>query len=176
VQSSDDLKLAGHPESFQIEKSGNRIFVNVPSENSITVAERGKHQAISNWTPSASQNFPMALDESNHRLFVGTRDPAKLIIINTDTGKEVATLDTVKDVDDISYDFANKQIYVSGGEGFIEVFKQQQDADHYSLISKVPTSAGARTSLFVPELKQLYLAVPQHDNKDAELRIYSINS
>ncbi len=174
LQSSNDIKLGGHPESFQVEKSGNRIFVNVPSTNSITVADKGNGQVSSNWTPSASQNFPLALDENNHRLFVGARDPAKLIVINTDNGKEVASLDTVGDADDISYDSVNHQLYVSGGEGFIDVYKQQ-DADHYNLLSKISTSTGARTSLFVPELKQLYLAVPQHDTKDAEIWVYSLS-
>lgn len=174
LQSSNDIKLGGHPESFQVEKSGSRIFVNVPSTNSIAVADKGGDQVTSNWTPSASQNFPMALDENNHRLFVGARDPAKLIVIDTDNGKEAASLDTVGDADDISYDSVNHQLYVSGGEGFIDVYKQQ-DADHYDLLSKISTSTGARTSLLVPELKQLYLAVPQHDTKDAEIWAYSLN-
>jgi YVTN family beta-propeller protein len=170
-----DINLGGHPEAFQIDNSDNRIFVNVPAKNSIIVADTNKGEVIANWTPSGSQNYPMAIDQSDHRLFVGTRDPAKLIVINTDTGKEVASFDTIKDVDDISYDSANKQIYVSGGEGFVEVFKQH-DADQYNSVSKIPTTSGARTSLFVPELKELFVAVPNHDNgKGAALWIYSVN-
>lgn len=170
-----DIKLGGHPEAFQIEKSGSRIFINVPAKNSILVGDIVKGEVIANWTPSGSQNYPMALDEGNHRLFVGTRDPAKLIVFNVDTGKEVANLDTVKDVDDISFDSTSKQLYVSGGEGFIEVFKQH-DTDHYDSVSKIPTVPGARTSLFVPEIKELFVAVPHNDNdKEAALWIYALN-
>ena len=117
------------------------------------------------WTiTNAQNNFPMALDEANHRLFVGTRDPPKLMVFDTNSGKVISILDIANDADDIFYDAAKKRIYVSCGEGFVNIF-QQQDADHYNAIVSVPTAQGARTSLFVPELHRFYLAVPHIANQ-----------
>src|SRR5919199_6279003 len=146
-----DIKLSGHPESFQLEESGPRIFVNVPTAGHIAVVERDKESVVETWPLSnAAENFPMALDEGNHRLFVGTRSPAKLLVFDTETGTQVTSLDSSGDADDIFYDATNKRIYVSGGEGAISVF-EQRDPDTYSLGGKIDTAKGARTSLFVPE-------------------------
>jgi DNA-binding beta-propeller fold protein YncE len=169
-----NIQLPGHPESFQLEKFGNKVFVNVPDDDSIIVADKKNLKVTSKWTlTSATENFPMALDEGNHRLFVGFRDPAKVIVYDTESGREVASFNTAKDVDDIFYDAANKQIYISGGEGAIDIFKQR-DADHYDLVNRIQSIQGARTSLFVPELNQLYLAVPDHRGQEAQIQIYEV--
>jgi hypothetical protein len=115
----------------------------------------------------------MALDEQDHRLFVGFRDPAKLIIYDTESAKAVSSLDVSKDVDDIFYNPTNKQIYVSAGEGFLNIFRQI-NYDHYELATKIATTQGARTSLFVPELNRLFLAVPALEGQSAQLRIYEM--
>ncbi len=167
-----DIRLAGHPESFQLEKSGPRIFINVPTANQIAVVDQEKRAVVATWPLKGAQsNFPMALDETNHRLFVGFRKPAKLIVFDTESGKAVANLDSVGDTDDIFYDAMRKRIYVSGGEGFLDVF-EQGDADHYRILAKIPTASGARTALFVPELGRLYLAVPHRGSQGAEVRVY----
>ncbi len=169
-----DVKLSGHPESFQLEKSGSRVFVNVPKDNSIAVIDREKESVVTKWSLTGVQrNFPMELDERDHRLFVGARDPPRLIVFDTESGKVVASLDISKDPDDIFYDAKNKRIYVSSGEGFINVIKQR-DADDYELIEKIPTAAGARTSLFAPELNHLYLAVPAYGSQEAEIHVYAV--
>jgi DNA-binding beta-propeller fold protein YncE len=113
----------------------------------------------------------MAIDETHHRLFVGFRKPAKLVVFDTETGKIIASLDSAGDADDVFYDGSHGRVYVSGGEGFISIF-QQIDADHYKPIMKIATASGARTSLFVPELNRLYLAVPHRGSQKAELRVY----
>ncbi len=169
-----DIKLEGHPESFQIEKSGSRIFVNVPTAKHIAVVDREKRIVVAKWPLTDAQaNFPMALDETNHRLFIGSRSPPKLIVFDTESGKVVTDLDIDRDPDDIFYDAVHKRIYISCGEGFINVF-QQHDANHYNKIARIPTASGARTSLFVPELNRLYLAIPHHAGKGAEIGIYEI--
>jgi DNA-binding beta-propeller fold protein YncE len=169
-----NIPLPGHPESFQIEKFGNKVFVNVPDDDSIIVADKENLKVISKWTlTSATQNFPMALDEGNHRLFVGFRDPAKVIVYDTESGREVASFNTAKDIDDIFYDDANKQIYICGGEGAVYIFKQG-DTDHYDLVNRIQSAQGARTSLFVPELNQLYLAVPEHRSQEAQIQAYQV--
>ena len=161
------------PESFQLEKSGPRIFVNLPESKKIAVVNRETRTVIATWaTAGATANFPMALDETHHRLFVGFRKPAKLTVFDTESGKSLANLDTVGDADDIFYDAARQRIYIAGGNGFLSVF-QQLDPDHYEPVTQIPTAAGARTALFVPELSRLYLAVPHRGSQRAEVRVYS---
>ena len=167
-----EIKLDGHPESFQLEKSGPRIFVNIPTSQKIAVVDREKRAATASWpTAGATANFPMALDETHHRLFVGFRKPAKLSVFDTESGKVVINLDSPGDADDIFYDGTRQRIYISGGDGFIGII-QQQDADHYKTLTKIPTASGARTSLFVPELGRLYLAVPHRGTQRTEIRVY----
>lgn len=176
-----NIKLAGHPESFQIEQStnkvlvgqNNKIFINIPDSNSIIVVDKRKN-ILTTWSiPNAQNNFPMALDESHHRLFVGTRDPSKLLVFDTVSGKMASSLDIARDPDDIFYDALNKRVYVSCGEGFINII-QQRDADSYVPIGTIPSAQGARTSLFVPELNRFYLAVPHEGNQASEIRVYKV--
>ncbi len=167
-----EIKLDGHPESFQLEKSGPRIFVNIPTSQKIAVVDREKRAAVTAWpVGGATANFPMALDETHHRLFVGFRKPEKLIVFDTESGKIVAELSSPGDADDLFYDGTRQRIYISGGDGFIDII-QQQDADHYKSLTKIPTASGARTSLFVPELGRLYLAVPHRGTQRTEIRVY----
>ncbi len=167
-----EAKLAGHPESFQLERSGSRVFVNVPTADHIAVVDRTGMNVVATWpVVSAQSNFPMALDEASRRLFVGCRRPAKVLVYDTATGKEGSSFDIVGDTDDLFYDAARKRLYVSGGEGYIDVF-QEQDGGRFSRVTHLATAAGARTSLFVPDQSRLYLAVPHRGNQKAEIRIY----
>jgi YVTN family beta-propeller protein len=167
-------KLAGHPESFQLEKSRPRIYVNVPNANHIGVVDSSKQSVITTWPVGQFRaNFPMALDEADHRLFVGTRNPAKLVVFDTESGKQITALDISGDTDDVFFDQENKRIYVSAGEGHIDVFGQS-DADHYQPITKINTASGARTSLFVPDMHKLFLAVPHRGAQEAAVRVYEV--
>lgn len=153
------IPLSGHPESFQLEKDGNRIFVNVPDAQQITVIDREKRSVIATWPMEEFRaNFPMALDEANHRLFVGCRRPARLVVLDTASGKKVSDVNIDGDTDDLFYDAGRKQVYVSCGAGFIDVIAQQ-GADKYDLRERIPTTSGARTSFSSPERGELYLAV-----------------
>jgi len=113
----------------------------------------------------------MALDEANRRLFVGCRQSAALIVLDSDSGKDVAAVAIDGDTDDVFYDQKRSRIYISCGAGFIDVLDCNALLP-YSVISKIPTASGARTSLFVPELNRLYLAVPHRGNQPAEVRVY----
>jgi DNA-binding beta-propeller fold protein YncE len=167
-----EVKLPGHPESFQLERTGSRVFVNIPTAEQIAVVDRPSMKVVATWrVSSARSNFPMALDEASHRVFVGCRRPAKVLVYDTTTGKETGSFDIVGDTDDLFYDASRKRLYVSGGEGFIDVF-QRQDANAFSRIAHVATAAGARTSLFVAEQGRLYLAVPHRGGQKAEIRVY----
>jgi DNA-binding beta-propeller fold protein YncE len=170
-----DIKLDAHPESFQIEKNGDRIFVNLPDSQKIAVVDRKQKAVVGQWqTDSAQSNFPMALDEANHRLFAVCRRPAVLLVLNTESGAVVAKVPTVGDSDDVFYDAARKRIYASGGEGAISVI-EQQDSDRYREIARIPTVKGARTSFFVPELRRLFLAVRRQGSQAAAIRVYAVS-
>jgi hypothetical protein len=115
---------------------------------------------------------PLALDEADHRLFLVTAKPEKLIVLDSDSGRVVSSLPCVGLADDMAYDPRKKRIYISGTE-FVDVF-QQTDADHYKLIGHIPGSFRAKTALLVPELNRYFLAVPRHGDKEAEVRIYEV--
>ena len=166
--------LAGHPESFQLESSGPRIFINVPTAGHIAVVDRGAMKVVATWPVSgAAANFPMALDETGHRLFVGCRKPPKVLVYDTNTGKEVGASDITGDGDDLFYDSARRRVYVSGGDGFIDVL-DARDAVALKRVARVSTAAGARTSLFVPDQSRLFLAVPHRGAQRAEIREYEV--
>jgi len=170
-----DIPLGAHPESFQLEKDGPRAFVNVPGAGAVAVVDRAKRAVVARWrTGEASANFPMALDEADRRLFVVCRKPARLLVLNLDSGAIVATLPTVGDSDDIFYDASARRLYVSGGAGAIVVYRQD-DADHYREIASVETVTGARTSLFSPELRRLFLAVRRQGQTSAAIWVYAVS-
>jgi DNA-binding beta-propeller fold protein YncE len=167
-----DVKLAAHPESFQLEADSPRIFVNVPDAKQIAAVDREKKSVAATWPMEKFQaNFPMALDETGHRLFVGCRKPARLVVFDTETGKPVSDLEVSADTDDLFYDAKRQRLYMSCGEGFLDVI-QRSAGERYERIAREPTRGGARTCFYSPELDRLFLAVPQHGGQDAEIRIY----
>lgn len=167
-----EIKVEAHPEAFEVEKGGGKIFINIPDAREIAVGDWQRRAIVARWPMNEYRsNFPMALDEKDARLFVVTRRPAQFLALDTSNGRIVAHVATVGDSDDLWYDAAARRIYISGGEGFLSVV-EQQDADHYRPVAKIPTAAGARTSFFSPQLGRLYLAVPHRGNQPAELRIY----
>ena len=168
----DRIELKGHPESFQIERDGPRVFVNIPDAKMIAVVDREKRAVVAQWPMETFQaNYPMAFDEASHRLFVGCRRPARLVVFDTAAGKPVADLEISGDTDDLFFDAKRQCLYISCGEGFIDVI-QRRNGDRYERVARIATRAGARTSFFSPDLDQLYLAVPQRDGREAELRVY----
>lgn len=169
-----EAKLAGHPESFQLERSGTRIFVNVPDAKHIAVVDRSSMTVTATWPVStASSNFPMALDEANHRLFVGCRHPARVLVFDTANGREIASAEIVGDTDDLFYDTATKRLIVSGGEGYLDVL-QDEGGERLSRVAHTPTASGARTCLYVADQRRLYLAVPHRGAQRAEIRVYDV--
>src|SRR5712691_1470149 len=136
----EEYKLGSEPESFQLEKSGPNIYVNLPGLKQIVVINR-QTKSIARWPLTVGGNFPMALDEADHRLFIGTHQPARVAVFDTNSGHMVAALPSVQDTDDLYYDASLKRIYMPGGEGFIYVF-QMNDPDHYRLLAMIPTALG----------------------------------
>ena len=165
---SDDV------EGIVFEKSGPRMFVNVRGNATVEVFDRAKRALLATWPVSQVAKKPTAIafDEDSHRLFVGTRDPAKLVVLDTDSGKVVSSYLAAAMVDDMAYDAQHKRIYFAGTE-FLDVF-QQTDADHYDRIGHIPTAFRAKTAILIPELNKYYLAVPHHEKQIAELRVYEV--
>jgi DNA-binding beta-propeller fold protein YncE len=166
-----EIKLSGHPESFQLDKVANKIFVNVPDSKQIEIIDLKVNPLRSTWKMTEEKNYPMALDETNHRLFIGFRQPSKLLIFDTETGHIISTQDIDGDVDDIFFNSATRQVYLSCGDGKIDIFRQG-NANTYNLEDKVVSRPGARTCLFIPELNQLVVASPLRDNNTAALLVY----
>jgi DNA-binding beta-propeller fold protein YncE len=166
------LKLPGKPQGFVLEENGVRIYANTPAAKQVTVLDRNTRAVAAEWKlPEAQSNYPIALDETNQRLFVGCRKPARLLVLDTASGKTLASVETGGDADDMSFDPANKRIYIACGDGVITTVREM-DADHYRKLPDTPTARGARNSLLAEDLKTLYLAVLARGSTPAELRAY----
>lgn len=166
------FKTGGHPESFQVETSGSRIFVNVPDADNVVESIDRKTGAVAKWPLKGLRgNYAMALNEADHRLFVITRKTPMMVVIDTQTGNEIARLRAAGECDDVFFDASRKRVYVIGGEGFISVF-QQDDPAHYSLIQNVPSAIGVRTGFWFAKRDRFYVAVPAKGNDPAQIWTY----
>lgn len=173
-QLTASIPLSGHPESFQLQKRGQKIFVNLPSQDRIAVVDRSKRAILASWKlEGAKANYPMALDEGSGRLYIGCRKPSRILVYQIESGIVIASVDISRDSDDMFFDPASKRLYVSSGQGFIHVFGENAGGG-YKMIGKIPTAGGARTCLLVPQKNRLYLAVPQNDKRQAEIRVYAL--
>ena len=163
--------LNAHPESFQIDGNTGRIFVNVPNGGVIEVVDRTSGERIASWpTAGRSANFAMALDHARQHVLVAFRQPAELGVFSAVDGGLIASIPICGDVDDLFADPKRDRIYISCGEGFLDVL--DADGASYRKIAHIATAAGARTSLFVPELDRLLLAVPAKDDTAAGIWIF----
>ena len=168
-----DVKLPAHPEGFQIDNSSNIILVNVPGKNMIGVIDLKQLKLINKWTfNSPTANFPIAIDAKQRYAFIGYRHPAKMVVLDARTGKEISTNNMISDVDDLYFDNEKKRAYISGGGGFINIF-QQDSSNTFKQVANIPTRSGARTSLFIPQLKMFVLAERAESGNAAQLIIYN---
>ena len=171
------IKLdADHIEAMALEKSGPRLFVNLTSKNAVAVVDREKRTVIATWSNAEEgrANGPMAFDEANHRLFVVSRDPDKIIVLDTDSGKIVSGLPCVGQYisDDAVYDPGLKRLYVAGTP-FLEVFNQRSP-DNYQILGQIPAAFHAITAILLPQLNRYYVAVNHHGDTEAEVRVYQV--
>jgi DNA-binding beta-propeller fold protein YncE len=166
-----DMPLDGHPESFQFDETGSRIFVNVPDASRIAGldAVSGRQVSILE-SAGARSNFAMAVDADEHRVMIAFRNPARLVVFGTETGKREASLETCRDADDVFVDPRRRRVYVSCGEGVIDVFARAGSG--YERIARVPTITGARTSLFVAATDRLYLGVRASGAEPAAIWVF----
>jgi len=166
------IPLDDHPEAFSIDKQDSLVFVNIPDARELVTVSLKKDEVVNKTSfISSLGNFPMAMDSVHHRLFIGFRLPPRMKVFDSRTMKTITTLKIDRDADDIYYDAQKKQIYISCGGGYLEVIRQETP-DTYKLRDRIKTAEGARTSLYVPQQKYFYLAVPKSEHNSAEIRIY----
>lgn len=166
-----DITLPGnHSEAMAVDRAGKKLYVNLTGANEVGVVDLATRQLISKWpVPDAKVENSMVLDEPNHRLFIATRQPPKVFVFNTDTGKVVTSLPCAPFNDDMWFDRPRKRIYATGSETTTVI--QQRDADHYEHVAEVTTGFRAKTSILVPELNRLYVAVSGKGKPDAKLAL-----
>ena len=170
-----DIKVVAHPSELLLDKSGTTLFVLVSAANRIQVVDTSKRQVVSTWQVSSQHPGDAAFDELTSRLFIGTRTPPEMIVMDSKSGKEVAHLPTADGMDGVYFDAPRKRVYVSGGRelpsGFVYVY-HQTDADHYENAGKVTTRGGAGTSLWSAALNRYYVAAPANERADAAILVY----
>jgi WD40 repeat protein len=170
-----DIKLdSDDVESVVLEKSGPRAFVLIRGNNAVEVFDRQKQTLLATWPllKDAAKPSAMAFDEAAHRLFIGTRSPGKLVVVDSNSGQVVTSQPAASMIDDMGFDGVHKHIFFAGTE-FLDVF-QERDPSHVELIGHIPTGFRAKTGIFVPELNRYYLGVPHHETKTAALRVYEV--
>ena len=171
-----DVKVVAHPSELLLDKSGKTLFVFVSIASKIQVVDTSNRVVLSTWPVTSQRNGDGALDESTSRLFIGTRTPAEMVVMDSKSGREIAHLPTPEGMDGVYFDAARKRVYVSGGRdlqiGSVYVY-QQKDADHYETIGKVPTREGAGTSFWSPELDRYYVAAEATDKEQAAILVYA---
>jgi DNA-binding beta-propeller fold protein YncE len=170
-----DIKVDAHPAELLLNESGKTLFVFVSAASKVQVVDTQKREVVSTWPVSSQRNGDGAFDEKTHRLFIGTRTPPQMIVMDSQTGKEIASQPTVDGMDGVYFDAAHHRVYVSGGRdegvGYVFVY-QQKDADHYDTIAKIPTRPGAGTSFWSPERNRYYVAAPASDNEPAAILVF----
>jgi len=166
-----EIRLKGHPEGFQIDDTGTQAFVNVPDAREIQVVDLVTEKASRSVpTEGLRANFPMAIDPDAHRVLVAFRGPPTLMALSIPDGKIAAKVETCGDADDVFVDAKRHRIYVSCGEGAVDVLEPRDTG--YGRMAKVPTVSGARTSLFVPELDRLFVAVRAGSGEPAAIWVF----
>jgi len=167
-----EVPLGSHPESFQFDARSTRAFVNLPGSREIAVVDLVLGKVVERWPLEvAEKNYPMAIQGADRRLFVACREPARLLVLDPSSGRRFEALELSGDADDVFLDEASSLLFVSCGSGSIDVFERGEKGA-YARSGSVATAAGARTCLYSPGEKKLYLAVPHRGEQRSEIRIY----
>jgi len=170
------IQTESRPGGIKIERSGPRIFVTLGGLPKVGVLDREKRRVTATWPLTGVPSVvTLALDETHHRLFGGSRNPPMLIVLDTESGQQITQLEGVDGIDDLWYDAERNRIYASGGRGsaagFVYVY-QQVNADRYELIAKIPTRPSAQTSIWVPQLDRYYVSASANDKDDAAILVF----
>lgn len=168
-----NLPVAAHPEGLEIDNTKDRIFVNIADAGEVVVINGATHTQIASWKLTrAKDNVPLAYDEEHQVLFVACRMPARLLVLDAVSGKELSDLPSGAGADDLFYDAALHRIYLIAGSGVIDVFEIDTRKTVRAL-EAIHTSAGAKTGLLVPSQHTLFVGAPATNSKQAEILVYS---
>jgi DNA-binding beta-propeller fold protein YncE len=161
-------------EALALEKSSSKMYVDNRAKNQVEEIDRKTYGILATWPVTLGKTMvALALDEANHRLFVGCRD-GNVVVFDTMTGKEMQALSIGQGLDDLVFDAASKRLYAAcGGSGTVDVY-EQVDPDHYRSLGKVPSGPLARSGLLVPDLQRYFVAVPNGTNKNASILVYGV--
>ncbi|MFO0967108.1 MAG: hypothetical protein U0793_16200 [Gemmataceae bacterium] len=167
------IELPGRPEGFQLESKRPRLYMNTVDPTRLVVVDTDKHEVLHRYPiKGADRAYPMALDEANKRIFIGCREKPSIVVMDSETGKEVACVDIPKDIDDLFFDAKNKRLYASCGVGSLAVVRQL-DGDRYETLETIPTVKLARTCFFDRVGERLYLIVPRQEGEEGPtIRVY----
>ena len=171
-----DIKIdADRIETIRFEAKVPRMFTNMYYKGLVAVIDRTKQSVVATWNfAQEGKNFAsMALDEADHRLFVHARDPGKVLVIDSESGKLITSLPCVGDYDDAIYDPGTRRLYLIGTP-FLKVWQKSEEGDRYDTLGQVPTAFHAQTGIFVPQLNRLYIAVNHHGTTDAAVQVYDV--
>ena len=168
------IELPAHPESFQIYRREGKIYVNVPTDNQLDVVSTEERKIINKINLKVRSNFPMALDTADQLIFIGSRNPAQLVLFDAASLKIISQKNISGDADDIYYDFKKSLIFVSCGRGFMDIFEKTNTGD-FIFKESVKTVPGARTSLYMPGLNKFFVAARKYDGRNARIIEYSVN-
>ena len=183
------IHLPLRSESFQFDAFGKRVFANQPGQKRATTD--GAVIAVDltsgqlEWTSrlrKAARNFPMAVDGANRRIFVASRLPPKLVVIDDKAGTILGEAPCSPDADDVFFDKKTGCVLVIGGGNLpngnddgagsaLEIFA----VGSQGVLAKTwtfPLPPHARTGLFVPERRAIYVAVPPLQSRPSEIREY----
>jgi DNA-binding beta-propeller fold protein YncE len=167
------VPLPGRPEGFQLESKRPRLYMNTVDPTNLVVVDTDKNEVLHRCPVKLSDRaYPMALDEANHRIFLGCRNKPAIVVMDSETGKEVTSVAIPEDIDDLFFDAKNKRLYASCGVGSLAVVRQR-DADHYETLETIPTVKLARTCFFDSTGGRLYLFVPRQEEEEGPtIRVY----
>lgn len=171
----NDIKIdSGNIEAMAIAYKRPQLYVNLRDKGQLGIVDLTKNSLVASWPLPVSGNTPIQLDENDGRIYVVGRKPGKFVVLDSETGKVIATLACVEGADEMNYDAKHKRFYITGAEGFITVI-EKRNANEYEAVAKVPTGYRGKNSIYVTELGRFYVAVSEHEDKPAELRVYQVD-
>jgi DNA-binding beta-propeller fold protein YncE len=168
------IKLPGDPEGFQLESKRPRLYLNAMPDRLVVIDTDRNLVVATHSFKLAKHGYPLAIDEANHRVFIGCRDKPTILVMDSESGKPIATVPIPADIDDLFYDAKHKRLYASCGEGFLTVIRQR-NADNYEILEKIPTAKLSRTCLFDPTSGRLYLGLPRQEGQEGpRIQVYEV--
>jgi DNA-binding beta-propeller fold protein YncE len=166
------IKLPGRPQAFQLESKRPRLYLNALPDHLVVIDTDKNAVLATHPLKLAQRGYPVTIDEANHRIFIGCREKAVVLVMDSESGKAITTVAIPEDIDDLFYDAKHKRLYASCGEGFLTVIRQR-DADTYDILEKIPTVKLARTCLFDPVSGRLYLGLPRQEGQEGpQIQVY----